>query len=136
MIKVEKESFIYGMVTAFCECIFNDNKKIALSPVLNKEMFDKVNSNIEKIVNDSYLKCYLEKNEDVKNNIYCYYVIYKYDSNLVKYLDLRKKGYNVFDNFSCFKEILTYNIVSNLEDDTYFKDKSFDVVNKILKVGE
>lgn len=40
--KLDKQSFILGMITAFCECVAGDCKHLALSPPLSHSDYDAV----------------------------------------------------------------------------------------------
>ncbi len=110
MSNIDKPSFIYGMVTAFCECVINESKPLAFSPPFHKDMLLIINDEILKISKEMELNLFLEKNDDlIENNIY-FYVIYKFDSELLKYQNIRKKGFSPLNNFNEFKNILGYGV--------------------------
>ena len=62
---LNKESFILGMVTAFCECVAGGCKQLALSPPLTREDYTSIVRMAEEIIEKHGLLHYHEENLDL-----------------------------------------------------------------------
>ena len=60
----DQDSYIMGMVTAFCECVAGGCKRLALSPPLTEAAFLRVRDEAYRVIEAHGLCHYHEKNED------------------------------------------------------------------------
>lgn len=106
---VERKSFTLGMVTAFCECVGGECKKIAFSPPMYPEDYPYYQHDVEKIVKAHSLSSYFEENKEMEESKrLCWWVIYKFEDALEEYMALRERGCNAMNDFDKFKSVLSY----------------------------
>ncbi|MEG2858413.1 MAG: hypothetical protein RSA12_00820 [Clostridia bacterium] len=106
---MERQSFILGMMTAFCECVAGGSKPLALSPPLSDADYAQVRAQALSLVEAHGLKAYHEKNEDLPEAARCHWiVIYARPEVLDAYLSLRASGKNPKRELDAFAEVLGY----------------------------
>ena len=110
--KVDRASFILGMITAFAECVTNEAKKLAFSPPFYAEDYADVKEEAEAIASDLSVHMWLERNEDLSLEKPLYWlVIYKFPEVLKTYQELRDQSLNPALHFEHFFELLSYGSV-------------------------
>lgn len=106
---IDRKSFALGMITAFCECINGECKKIALSPPMYPNDYYRFKSDAEKVITLHGLNFYYEENKDLdEDRRMNWWVIYKFEDALDEYLQLRNEGYNPLNDFDKFRGVLSY----------------------------
>ena len=110
--KIDRASFILGMITAFAECVANESKKMAFSPPFYTEDYRVIKSDAESIAGDLSVHIWLESNQDLdlKKSLK-WLVIYKFPEVLDEYRKLRGKGLNPALHFDSFGRLLSYGSV-------------------------
>jgi hypothetical protein len=96
--KIDRISFVMGMINCFVEMVANGVKKLALSPPINPEDHNIICSLAEKIVTGFSINSYLEKSllitdlqtEDFTKEKWSI-LYYDKDEVLDKYFELKKK---------------------------------------------
>ncbi len=106
--KYDKTSYYLGMTFAFVECVVNDAKEMALTAPLSKEEYTLQKHLHERIVEENHLHIFWDQINETYVGI-----IYKYPNTILEYMHLRKQ-HTVFDNFTVFKPLLSYNQVAQL----------------------
>ena len=106
---MEKNSFILGMVTAFCECVAAGCKDLALSPPLTASDYDAVHTEAEELIEKHGLTAYHEKNEDLpSDDRFEWIVITRNTETLSEYMALRDLGYSPAKTLKPFEKVLSY----------------------------
>lgn len=110
--RIDRRSFILGMMTAFAECLAHECKKAALSPPFYPEDYLEIRSEAERIAEEHGVLLWYEENSDIpaakRMN---WFVIYKYQDVLDEYKAIRSRGSNPVWDLKAFSEWLSYGIV-------------------------
>lgn len=110
--RIDRVSFILGMITAFAECVTNEAKRLAFSPPFYAEDYAAVKSDAETIASDLGVLLWLERNEELSLDRPLYWlVIYKFPEVLAEYRALRADGSNPALHFDRFFQLLSYGSV-------------------------
>lgn len=106
---IDRRSFILGMITAFCECVATECKKIALSPPLYIDDYDKIVQEAKRIAKEQGVYLWYEENLDIpKDRRFSWFVIYKFQEALAEYQALRERGFNPAWELDKFWDVLSY----------------------------
>ena len=97
-IEIDRISFQSGMINCFVEMVACGVKKLALSPPLTPDDYEKIRQNSDEIVEGFGIKSYLEKSllitdlqsEDFTRGKWSI-LYYEHDDVLVEYMDLKRK---------------------------------------------
>ena len=109
MNKLDKESFILGMVTAFSECVAGGCKRLALSPPLTHADYEMVKDDACEIIEKHGLIHLHEKNEDLPEaERFEWILIAGKKETLEQYLTLRKSGLSPARSLEPFAKLLSY----------------------------
>lgn len=109
---IEPFSFIYGMVTAFSECVSREAKRGALSPPFPISYYKDVKDEIEHIAAENGISCWYEENKDLpEQSRAAWFVLYKFPEVLKEYVNLRKTGANPALHIEKFHPWLGYGTV-------------------------
>ena len=84
--KYDKNSYILGMITAFCECVAAGCKDLALSPPLSQADYASVHTKAEELIANHGLISFHEDNPDLPVSKLNSYTVKKYGKKLVKYI--------------------------------------------------
>ena len=107
--RVDKRSFILGMVTAFCECVAGGCKRLALSPPLGKGDYERVAEEANAIIEKHGLIHYHERNLDLaEDERFEWIVIAGKQAVMDQYMALREKGLSPAKSLSPFSDLLSY----------------------------
>ena len=103
-------SFVLGMVTAFCECVDGECKRLAFSPpVYSATLAAALRPLVEQIVAEHGLLCCLEENADLPpESRPVFWAIAKYPDVLEQYRVLRAAGENPCRGLEPFYGVLSY----------------------------
>ena len=63
--RIDRISFILGMITAFAECVTNESKRLAFSPPFYAEDYAGVKKEAERIAKDLSVHLWLESNDEL-----------------------------------------------------------------------
>ena len=105
---MDKNAFILGMITAFCECVAGGCKRMALSPPLTREDYEMVSKEAEKIIEKHGLIHYHEMNLD-RPAPFDWIVIAGKRETIEQYKALRQAGYSPAVSLEPFSDLLSYN---------------------------
>ncbi|MBQ7519422.1 MAG: hypothetical protein IJU12_03815 [Clostridia bacterium] len=106
----DQNSYILGMITAFCECVAGGCKRMALSPPLTCKAFFDVREEAYQCIERHGLIHYHEKNADLPEaERFHWIVIAARQETLDEYQRLRAEGYNPAKWMKPFYELLSYN---------------------------
>ena len=106
---IEKQSFILGMIAAFSECVAAGCKRLALSPPLTAEEYQKVADMAYEIIEKHGLLHFHEKNLDQPENIrFDWILIAGKQETIDQYLSLRERGLSPIASLDPFSELLSY----------------------------
>lgn len=106
---MDKDSFILGMVTAFCECVAGGAKPLALSPPLTDGDYERVGEAAWKLVVDHGLTPYHEENLDLPQGQRCHWVVICRERQVLDdYLALRAQGHSPRRDLTPFFGVLGY----------------------------
>ena len=109
MNKLDKESFILGMITAFSECVAGGCKRLALSPPLTHADYEMVKDDACEIIEKHGLRHYHELNQDrPAEGRFEWIVIAGKQETIEQYLELRSAGLSPADSLAPFAELLSY----------------------------
>lgn len=109
MNKLDKRSFILGMVTAFAECVAGGCKRLALSPPLTHADYEMVKEDACSIIEKHGLVHLHEKNDDLpKEERFEWILIAGKQETLDQYCALRAEGYSPAHSLEPFFELLSY----------------------------
>ena len=107
---LDKRSFILGMVTAFSECVAGGCKRLALSPPLTAEDYDRVWEEANEIIEKHGLVHYHEQNLDKpEDGRWEWILIAGREETIEAYLSLRAQGLSPMDSLAPFSALLSYN---------------------------
>ena len=107
---LDKRSFILGMVTAFSECVAGGCKRLALSPPLTAEDYDRVWEEANEIIEKHGLVHYHERNLDKpEDGRWEWILIAGREETIEAYLSLRAQGLSPMDSLAPFSKLLSYN---------------------------
>lgn len=110
--RIDRRSFILGMMTAFAECLANECKKAALSPPFYPEDYPEIRSEAERIAEEHGVLLWYEENRDIPPaKRVNWFVMYKYQDVLNEYKAIRNRGNNPTWDLKAFSEWLSYGIV-------------------------
>jgi len=110
--RVHRESFMLGMITAFAECLAGEAKRLALSPPFYAEDLPSIRREAERIAEEQAIYLHFEENRDLPEpGRLHWYVMYKFPDVLDEYLLLRSRGYNPALDLDLFASLLSYEIV-------------------------
>lgn len=110
--RIDRRSFILGMMTAFSECLANECKKAALSPPFYPEDYPEIRSEAERIAQEHSILLWYEENSDIPAaKRVNWFVMYKYQDVLDQYKAIRSRGNNPVWDLKAFSEWLSYGIV-------------------------
>ncbi|MBW1667799.1 MAG: hypothetical protein JRI79_10955 [Deltaproteobacteria bacterium] len=133
-----RKSFILGMITAFCECLANECKKIAFSPPFYPEDYEKLLPEAKKIAKEQGVFLWYEKNPDIPEKARLnWFVLYKFPEVLDEYKRLREEGHNPAWDLKAFYKLLSYGTAWGINADrvipkTREKRGSLDTVSRLL----
>ena len=106
----DQNSYILGMITAFCECVAGGCKRMALSPPLTAKAFDAVREEACRCIERHGLIHYHEQNVDLpEKERFHWIVIAARQETIEAYRRLREAGYNPAKWMKPFYELLSYN---------------------------
>ena len=106
----DQDSYILGMITAFCECVAGGCKRMALSPPLTGKAFFAVREEAYQCIECHGLLHYHEKNQDLpEEERFHWIVIAARQETLDEYQRLREAGYNPAKWMKPFYDLLSYN---------------------------
>jgi hypothetical protein len=109
---IDKKSYIFGMITAFAECLANESKKAAFSPPFCPEDYPAIRPEAERIASEQGISLWYEKNQDIPSaKRVNWFVMFKYSEVLDQYLLLRDQGYNPVWDLDRFSGLLSYGTV-------------------------
>ena len=104
--RIDRTSFILGMITAFAECVANESKRLAFSPPFYAEDYATVKNDAETIAKDLSVHLWLETNKDLVLERPLYWlVIYKFPEVLEAYRQVRAGGLNPALHFHHFFDL-------------------------------
>ena len=107
---LDKRSFILGMVTAFSECVAGGCKRLALSPPLTAEDYDRVWEEANEIIEKHGLVHYHERNLDKPEDRRWEWILIAGKQDTIEaYLSLRAQGLSPMDSLAPFSALLSYN---------------------------
>ncbi len=106
----DQNSYILGMITAFCECVAGGCKRMALSPPLTGKAFFAVREEAYRCIERHGLIHYHEKNPDLpEEERFHWIVIAARQETIDEYQRLRSEGYNPAKWMKPFYDLLSYN---------------------------
>ena len=106
---IDRRSFIFGMMTAFAECIANECKRAALSPPFYPQDYDVLFTEAENIAREQGVFLWYDKNIDIPEATRLnWFVLYKFPEVLDEYKQIRDQGYNPAWNLEKFSDLLSY----------------------------
>ena len=106
---MDQKSFALGMITAFCECVAGGCKRLALSPPLTHEMYEKISVEACEIIEKHGLLWYHEENKDLPEaERFEWLLIALKQDTLDRYQKLRAEGLNPARSLKPFFELLSY----------------------------
>lgn len=106
---MDKQSFILGMITAFCECVAGGCKRLALSPPLSRQDFGMVKEEACALIEKHGLIHYHEENLDQPEATRFDWIVIAGRAETIKaYLALRDQGYSPADSLEPFYDVLSY----------------------------
>ena len=109
MNKLDKESFIVGMITAFSECVAGGCKRLALSPPLTHADYEMVKDEACEIIEKHGLVHLHEKNEDLpEEERFEWIVIAGKNETLEQYRAIRAEGFSPARSLEPFFDVLSY----------------------------
>ena len=109
MTPMDRNSFILGMVAAFCECVAGGAKPLALSPPLTHQDYAQVGQEAMTMAQRHGLVAYHEENLDLPLPQRFHWVVVSRDQErLEAYLALRRQGFNPRRDLSPFFGVLGY----------------------------
>ena len=106
---IDKASFALGMTGAFCECVANEAKALALSPPVSLELANEIDDDIKEIVDDFGLKMHRDMYVSHDTTI-VWNIIYKFQCQFDEYMKIKNRGLSPISDFPEFKRILGYGL--------------------------
>lgn len=106
----DKTAFALGMVTAFCECVDGECKRLALSPpVYSAREAQVLRPLLEQTIAAHGLLCYFDDNADLpEQGRPVFWCIAKYPEVLEQYRAQRAAGFNPCNGLASFYGVLSY----------------------------
>lgn len=109
MTPMDRNSFILGMVAAFCECVAGGAKPLALSPPLTHQDYAQVGQETMTMAQRHGLVAYHEENLDLPLPQRFHWVVVSRDQErLEAYLALRRQGFHPRRDLTPFFGVLGY----------------------------
>ena len=109
MTPMDRNSFILGMVAAFCECVAGGAKPLALSPPLTHQDYAQVGQEAMTMAQCHGLVAYHEENLDLPLPQRFHWVVVSRDQErLEAYLALRRQGFHPRRDLTPFFGVLGY----------------------------
>ena len=106
---LEQRSFILGMITAFSECVAGGCKDLALSPPLDRGVYEAVAEEAYDIIRRHGLLSYHEANTDLPvEERFDWILIAGRRETLDAYRAIRRKGLSPARSLQPFAELLSY----------------------------
>ena len=106
----DKNSYIMGMITAFCECVAGGCKRLALSPPLTPADYRAVGEEARRVIAAHGLISYHERNEDMlPEGRFDWILIARRQETIDEYLRLRASGLSPAASLEPFYGLLSYN---------------------------
>ena len=106
--RLDKKSFILGMVTAFSECVAGGCKRLALSPPLTRSDFETAADEAYEIIEKHGLIHYHEENLDQPESLrFDWILIAARQETIDRYLELRRRGLSPMKSLKPFEELLS-----------------------------
>ena len=105
----DKNSYIMGMITAFCECVAGGCKRLALSPPLTNADYQAVGEEAARVIAAHGLLSLHERNEDMPpERRFEWILIARRQETLDEYLRLRASGLSPARSLEPFYALLSY----------------------------
>ena len=105
----DKNSYIMGMITAFCECVAGGCKRLALSPPLSGADYRAVGEEAARVIAAHGLLSLHERNEDMPpERRFEWILIARRQETLDEYLRLRAGGLSPARSLEPFYALLSY----------------------------
>ena len=105
----DKNSYIMGMITAFCECVAGGCKRLALSPPLTNADYQAVGEEAARVIAAHGLLSLHERNEDMPpEGRFEWILIARRQETLDEYLRLRASGLSPARSLEPFYALLSY----------------------------
>ena len=105
----DKNSYIMGMITAFCECVAGGCKRLALSPPLSGADYRAVGEEAARVIAAHGLLSLHERNEDMPpEGCFEWILIARRQDTLDEYLRLRASGLSPARSLEPFYALLSY----------------------------
>ena len=106
---MDKQSFILGMITAFCECVAGGCKRLALSPPMARKDYLMIRDEGRALIARHGLICHHEDNADLPpEERVDWLLIAAEQKTLDEYLALRAKGHSPVRSLEPFYALLSY----------------------------
>ncbi|MFZ0449915.1 MAG: hypothetical protein WAL98_11795 [Desulfatiglandaceae bacterium] len=106
---IHRESFIFGMITAFAECLANESKRAAFSPPFYPEDYPIIRAEAERIAEEQCISLWYENNHDIPSSKrIVWFVMFKYPEVLDEYRRIRNEGHNPAWDLEPFSSLLSY----------------------------
>ena len=106
---MDKYSFVLGMVTAFCECVAGGCKRLALSPPLRHDDYEKVREEAYELIEKHGLIHYHEQNLDIpEEERFEWILIASRQETISEYLNIRAAGNSPVKSLKPFWGVLSY----------------------------
>ncbi len=107
--KMDKQAFILGMITAFSECVAGGCKRLALSPPLSHDDFVAVRDEAYRLIENHGLIHYHEENLDLpEDKRFEWILIASKQETIDEYLSIREAGSNPAKSLKPFWGVLSY----------------------------
>ena len=105
----DKDSYIMGMITAFCECVAGGCKRLALSPPLTSADYRAVGEEAARVIARHGLISWHELNEDMPiESRFEWILIARRRETIDEYLKLRGEGLSPAVSLGPFSGLLSY----------------------------
>ena len=106
---LDRRSFILGMITAFCECVAGGCKRLALSPPMKAEDFERTAEEAFALIRRHGLVCAVEENPELPEaERFRWILIAARPETLDAYHALRAAGHSPALSLAPFHELLSY----------------------------
>ena len=128
--RLDKKSFVLGMITAFSECVAGGCKRLALSPPLTRDDYAQMADEANLIIEKHGLLHYHERNLDQPESCRFDWILIAGKQRVIdQYLDIRAKGYSPMDSLAPFAELLSYNEAESVR-------TGYDAYRDLFPMGE
>ena len=106
---MDQQAFIFGMVTAFCECVAGGCKRLALSPPLSHDIFESVRDEAYELIEKHGLIHYHERNLDLPEGERIEWILIAAKKETIdEYLKIRAAGNSPVRSLKPFWGVLSY----------------------------